>query len=1278
MKRSLKGLAFISLLLILALVCLSSCDGADTNPDGGGGENPPEEQPVIYSLVLEADKTSLVRGDSVTLSAALKAEGKEDIAAEDVVYSITAGSEYATLTANSLTVLNSAPDGAEIKVKAREGATWSNELTLKVSVPAESISVSAGGATNILAGQSIVLSATVSPAGAQSDVVWTITEGADSAAISGNVLVVNAGAVTGKTVKVKATVGAISSEELTFTVGYPLEGLSISAIGSLNILAGSSAQVNVVVNPTNATNASYSLEFVNDCSTYATIIGNVITVSESAATGAKIEVKAVAGDVESNVISYTVGYPLTALTAQLSGSANVNPGNSAALSVALTPANATNGSYTWVITEGAEYAELVGNSISVKSGAAIGSIVKVKAVAGDISSNEITIVVGKPIESLAISSTAPAILDRGASYPLALSATPTDASLNAVEWVVSEGADYATVQNGMLFIASNTPAGTSVKLHAASGSISSNELSYTVGIELESIEISLNGSSNVDPDNSRVISVTLDPVNASDTTVLWVIDEGAEYATISNGVITVKENAPIGAEVTFHAEIVGVKSNSLTVTVGTPITEIVISTPASTDIVKGNSAELEVALTPSNASASLISWQVTAGAEYVSISANNNMTVSASAPTGTVIKVKAVFGDIESNELVFTVKATKEEINAERYFIGLSSSSVTVDKKGTSAPVVIGTITNANFDTVTDRNIVYEVVEGSSYLAVSQSGNNCSFEALGHGQATVRAYIPGTEASANIAVNVIVPPDAIAIPEVFRERTDIEYAFSMIDPDTNEAETLPFLPTIRGDKVCTDYKVTFIHNSGAASDDIAVYENGAITFKKTGKVTAVITSTSGSLTEASASYTFNINEGYNVHTFAELQKLVKSSSYTGQIINLVVLEKPVAQYETTYKYGYDIVPPSALYDLDAKYAHLGDDAGAAIVHEIIHGSSSEYGTTSNRIQAVNKSVWVNGNNHKIDGSQMRLFTQAEYAAYVAKYNKTYGAENLSSLFSAEPWTSSGEDIEGVTKDRAHTVKFYNIEVVGNCPVDYTGEKSGAIVIGCYAVGINVGAITTYTTDYYVTCDNLTVSAFKDGFKIDSVVGDSKISNIHAYNCYASGLRVTSSILTIENMTFGVCGACAIEISSDESSTAGVNENENTKITFAGTIDASTNLNAGDSVYFQNYTVGGYTVPQIVNLNVQQMMNENQRTHIMNENGQFNFVSLIFADLNTFAPNTSEVLYPAYQEGGIIDISELADTTDTEHQYVTMDIKVILGDQIVSAGTAIFYNMNYGK
>ena len=1269
MRKLLKRTFLVMTLLALVLLAVTACQ--KPLPEQTDPSNEQQTGPVMYSLNLSADKTVVSRGDTVNLAAVIKGSDGSEAADPDAVVSIVSGFEYASLNGNVLTVNQTAKDGDQIVLQARSGATDSNTVTVTVGVPAESITADVGGITNVMAGQSVILNKTVNPQGAESSVAWTLIEGKDSAVISGDVLVVNQSALTGTKIKVQASVGTVTSNVIELTVGYPLEGLTATFIGQTNLIAGSSAQLKAVLNPQNATGVSYEWVIVEGADS-AVVSGDILIVNSTAVTGTKIKVKAVASDVESNVLEFTVGYPLEKITAQLIGSANVKNGNSVQLVAALTPQNATNGAYRWVIVEGDDLVDIQGDILTVLDDAPIGSQIKVKAVCGAIESNVITIHVGTPIETITASTTAPAVLDRGGNYPVSYTFTPNAATADSIEWIVKTGADYATVSGGMLFIDKNTPAGTTVEIYAASGNVASNVLAFTVGVVLESIEIELDGSANVNPDGSRTVTVTLNPTDASDTAVTWVITEGADYATVKNGLVTVKSDAPIGAKVVFHAEIGQIKSNDLTVTVGTPITEIKIEALGSTSVVKGNTVSLGITLTPQNASASLVTWVITEGSEYASVK-GSTLVVNSDAKTGATVKIKAVFGDVESNELEFTVAATQEEINKQKYVLSLNKDDLKIDLKDyVSTASIIATVYNGNWEKVTDLDLEFAVTSGSQFLDLVGEGYSRTLVAKGHGKATVTVTVKGTDKSATVEVEVIVPPDAMNLPEVFKERQDIDYAFSHKNPTTGEKEKLPFVPTAISEYAlaCKDYKVTFKHESGVTGDEVATYDKstGEITFYKTGKITLTVISDSGSRIEASNTYTFDINEGYNVHNYIELNRLIRSNEYTDQIINLVVMQKPDGS-ATGYTYGYDIVPPVALL------SHAEQT-----IDKILRGDTSiDSYYTSNRIQAVNKGLYLNGNNHKFDVSQMRIFTQAEYDGYANRYQLT-GSDyfaNVSSFLSVEPWTSTGEDSDATRK--TYSVRLYNLEVIGNCPVDFAGEKDGSGVIGCYTDGIYIGT-RVYETQYYVEANNLTATAFKNGVTFSSVVGNGKVSNVKAYNCYSTGLVVRSSIITFENMTFGVCGATAIEIAPENCDKAGINNDQNQQVTLAGTITADTNLNNGNTLYFQNYTIQGETVPKIIEGNVAQYP-DIWVSHIRNSEKQFIFVSLIFNDLTTLAPNTSEVIYPAFQEGGIIDITDLPTdgSVDTTHEYVRMPIYVTLPALgTVQAGTALFYNMNYGK
>lgn len=740
---------------------------------------------------------------------------------------------------------------------------------------------------------------------------------------------------------------------------------------------------------------------------------------------------------------------------------------------------------------------------------------------------------------------------------------------------------------------------------------------------------------------------------------VFTIVEGADCATISGNVLTVGNNAADGTIIKVKTSKDGVDSNIISITVipSTHVESIVIGTNSeSTNIMKGSSVGLTASVSPAGIASSFIQWEIIEGASYASIS-GNTLTVSASAESGATIKVRATFGGVVSNEITLTVAATQEEINAGKYYVSLANDTIIIDKNGYNAPLIYVQVFDYNFKPVNNVEVVYQVVEGEDLLGLAPNGYICNLDAKGHGTAKVKVSISGTTVSEEVSVNVIVPPTALTLPEVFAERP-MEYNFSKKD-------ALPFAPGIIGDKVCQDLTFSFTHESGATGDDVAVYENGAITFKKTGRVVVTAQSNSGSRVEPSISYTFQINDGYNVYSFAELSALVESGSYTGQELNLVVLDK-------VGDYGYSMVPPVALLpeaEQSLDYIH-----GGVTVDTInrVTGTTSSVKVNSS-IEALDKNLWINGNNHPIDVSGQRIYDKAELEEWCGKSKDPGGYYIVDSILRVAPYR---EDSKG----KSFSVKLYDFEVKGNCginykPSDYNGNSSNPNqVMGVVDKGVNIG-LRDFDAYYYIDADNLVGSGFYGAYNFHGIVGNGKVSNVYAYNCYSTGIFCRSSIITFENLKFGPCGATGIELAAEECNKAGLNNNENQTVTILGNIDAMTNLNNGTTSYFNHYNVGGATIPQIINANVAAYP-EFMTKHIRNDNGEFIFVSLVFMDVYAFTENTSVVNYPSYQDGGIIDITSLTGV-DTTHQFIKMPIHIQLpGIGDIIAGYALFYNHNY--
>jgi len=1252
---------------------------------------------VKKELVLEATKEGVVvnekvfREDEIILSAVLKDNKNKIYEAKDVVYEIVSGEDDAELNGNTLIIDADAEVGAEIEVVAKLGKKVSNEIEFEVSVPLEAITISAGGIQNIEAGDSVALTKTLNPSVSdisESDVEWVITQNASICEISNNKLYVNINASTGAIIKVKAQCGDITSNELEFIVGYPLEELTISSVGSSIIKADGIKVLVVEKNPDNATGYTITWE-ITEGAEYAAVINNNLCITEEPPIGQKIKVKAIgstgAQKVYSNELEFQYETPITKITLSSTTPEIIMSGNSALLNVSVAPEGASMEDFIWNITAGSQFAQIIDKTLVFNASAPYGSIVKVKAYTlnnPDVECNELTFQYGKKLVSISANIVGSKNVKNGSSRPLEYTLNPTDATNANVEWVIVSGEEFGYISNGVITIydEDEAPVGSKIYVKAVSGDIESDPVEIIVGTPIETITISAVGvEDSILTTRTIPLNVVVTPTGATLTGIEWEITSGAEYASITNNNLIILSSTPIGTTIAFKAKNGEVISNELTFQYGIPVESVTISPVGTLDVLKGTSVGLSVKVNPEEATErNSVVWTIIEGSEYANI-IENSLVVKADAVSYETITVKATVGGVDSNELTFTIQSTQEEINASKYFISVSEENINLDINGKITPVLTVEVYNYNFDEITDKNITYRVVEGLDYLDVDPNGYECSFVIKGHGKAVVEVGIEGTNVTERVDVNVIVPPDFINLPEVFEERTGFVYSFSKINPVTSEAEKLPFVVTTDEENACSDFTYSFMHEDGTTGDDVAIWENGEITFFKTGKVTVIVSSDSGSSKEKTVSYSFNINEGFNVYTYLELQKLANKSTfrdskitYNGQPINIVVLEKPKVtdQFMIEYKqqhgedaempYGYDLVSAAGLKAISEQ-----------TFEDVFYGELNNRGN-GQRINFVCRNVHINGNNHKINLSQVRPITSDEFEE--KKEDGTITTwENFDAVIRILAYHSDEEVILG----GAYNVKLYDLEVIGNCSVDFDGYIEGIRPMGVFDKGIGIGD-QKHNTIFYIDMKNVTAAGCITGFDFNRIVGNGLAEGLHAYNCFSNGIETWSSIFRIKDVTLGSCGAAGIELVPGYSDKAGENFDQNQKITFEGTINVDGNYNAGNTKYFENYKVQGNTIPAVIQgVLLTGGYDETQISHMKNEKGEFVFVCFVLVDIGgTFAPNSTEYSYPAWQEGGIINAKDLPKdvaAVDTTHQFIELDAVVAgMGD----LGKVLLYNHHY--
>jgi len=194
------------------------------------------------TITLEAgDVTTVHPGDTIQLTSKVS-----DAEVGLPIYEIVEGSEYATVSASGvLTISENAPNNTTIKIKAKIGKTTSNEISVKVEVvEATAVAISTTGSiSNLERNQEVLINSEVTPSNATNQTVtYALKDGEEYATISNTgLLKVKADAPIGATVKVKATLGTLQSNELTFTVIETTESEFDVGLNSSNVTIDSTS-----------------------------------------------------------------------------------------------------------------------------------------------------------------------------------------------------------------------------------------------------------------------------------------------------------------------------------------------------------------------------------------------------------------------------------------------------------------------------------------------------------------------------------------------------------------------------------------------------------------------------------------------------------------------------------------------------------------------------------------------------------------------------------------------------------------------------------------------------------------------------------------------------------------------------------------------------------------------------------------------------------------------------------------------------------------------------
>lgn len=781
-------------------------------------------------------------------------------------------------------------------------------------------------------------------------------------------------------------------------------------------------------------------------------------------------------------------------------------------------------------------------------------------------------------------------------------------------------------------------------------SIENNVLSVCVG---ESVQLVCKSSKNPDADAKGVT---------------FVVEEGGEDASVDqNGVLTVADGAAGGGRVTVVAKAGEVESNRVTLSIAKPLTEI-IANAGTLELTGDGFAFLSATLLPADATEKGFAWVIAEGAEHCQIT--ENVFTFKDAPIGATAKVKAVCGAVESNVLTFTRVASELE---NTYFISFEQDRITLDSMSDTAnKKLVANLINAAGLPTEDIPVVFEIVgNGSDYVDIAADG---TLTPKAHGQAEVWAMVNGKKLG-TATVNVVIPPVALAIPEVFAERSGYEYSIGTQTPVLTEnigpivwnyeirQDNLPFAVSPVGEGVCRDFNILFELVSEDAlsqktpSSEIAVYnEDNTITFKKQGKIRVVAVSDSGSRVETRTSYVFDVNDYLNIHDHHTLKVLMNMLNTSKTLsVNITVFDRVKGQTDSGEKdYGYALVPTECLKPISKQSPYEQFDG--------------EYGSKLITYGSMN----INGNRHSINVSNTRPIKETDNVIVLGTPRDTYLAVMS---FSADE------------SSILHTVNLRDLDFFGEHGIDYNGNGNGHL----RALQVGKEADANYTINF----KNINISGFRSGARIMHTV-NSTVENIKIDNIYANGLEFGSSLITLKNLTLGKCGAVGIELVPEESNRSGINYNETQKVYFEGnikitSIENGSAFNNAGTKYMTTWQSG--VVPMLLQgiFPGYDAVLPTASSHMTDADNNTVFIGLVFNAIPDV--NASVWNYVNADVHGIVTMDEIVaaangsqDYIDTVHQFIIVNIPVTdvvagalgLPSQIVGAslGTIMFYNMNY--
>ena len=762
---------------------------------------------------------SVMNSFGVTSANATPAKIKE-ISGNTVKFTST-NTNVASIDSNG-TVSLKAKGSATVKMSVYATASATTPLLEKsvnvtVKQPVTGVSItSANGSNTVNAGDTLQLTAKVSPSNASdTSVTW-------SSSSTGIAKVSTAGLVTGVatgTAVITAKANDGSNKSATFTVTVTKKVIKVTKISlsasTLLTKVGCTEKITATVTPTNADNRAVT--WSSSAPTVASVdqSGNIIAKSVGNAT---ITVKAKDGSgVTATCWVNVTDIKVTGITLNKT-TLNIKTGATEQLTAKVQPTDATNSKVTWSSND-KDVAEVdqTGMITAKKEGSAVITVTAQDG-SGKTATCQVNVTDIK-VSGITLSASTLAMQTEDVKQLSVTNITPANATNKALKWE-SKNTWVATVDESGNVTAKN-PGEATITVTAADNGGAQAICKVTVTertapvIKVTQIQLSQTRAS-LNEGKELQLTATVLPTEATNQSLTWsssvegvaTVDPTGKVTAIKAGTTvitaTAKDDSGISASCTVQVTVPTVKVTGITLN----------KTTAS--VVKGKTVALTATVTPDTATDKTIKW-TTSNKNVATVSTDGVVTAKAA---GTAI-ITATAADDSGVKATCKITVTNPVIKVTKVTLNKTTASVVKGKTLTLTATV--TPTNA-----TNKNVTWK----SSNTKIATVDGNGKVTAVAAGTATITCTAKADK-SKSATCKITVTNPAVKVTKLRMNKTSV---------DLLKGKTVQLKVTVTPSNA-TNKAVTWTSSNKRIA---TVTSNGLVKAVRTGTVTITAKAKDGS------------------------------------------------------------------------------------------------------------------------------------------------------------------------------------------------------------------------------------------------------------------------------------------------------------------------------------------------------------------------------------------------------------------------------------------------